>query len=416
MRTQFVKWFVVALTLALPAWATAQEVVPTRFVGPLSHPRYEDGGIYTSLEFLYMKQRNLTKTQPLVFRGFIDVDGSITGTAGTFVGSGAKALDAHDVAGAQSWSPGFNLTLGYRFADGLAIEARWWHLADVRSSAAASVIAPNYQNGPQLQDTFLFSPVFNVPPQFAGNANNVSSTTANPGATWGIWNAASMSQIYFTQRFDMVDVMGRIPIMQTDNYRSYGLFGPRGIVMWERFKWRTVDVGLPSATIDPNTGVVTFPTVGPNGFASGNAGGNTIGDYNNVVSNRLYGMVVGCGNEFRLGDTPVGTFSVYADLNVALYLDFVKGRARYELEDRSISYTYARNLFTVAPGFDGRIGFQWYIYEAISIRLGYNYVGLFNTVASPTPVDFNVGLARPRYEKGQFRSFEGLDFGIGFVW
>ena len=37
--------------------------------------------------------------------------------------------------------------------------------------------------------------------------------------------------------------------------------------------------------------------------------------------------------------------------------DFVKGRARYALEDRSIAYTYSRNLFTLAPGFDARIGF-----------------------------------------------------------
>ncbi|MEI7683806.1 MAG: hypothetical protein WCL32_02180 [Planctomycetota bacterium] len=421
MRTRFFKYLLVAVMAALPllAWpagASAQsEVIPRPFVGPLSHPRYEDGGWYTAMEFLYMKQRNLTKSQPLVFRGFVDVDGSITGVAGTFVGNNSVALDANQVAGAQSWEPGFNLTLGYRFENGLALQASWWHLADVRSSAAASIIAPNYQNGASLENTFLFSPVYNVPPQFAGNAYNVSAPNANAGATWGIWNAASVSQISFVQRFDMVDLLGRIPVMQTDNYRSYGVFGPRGIVMWERFKWRTVDVGLPTATIDAN-GNITLPAVDSAGFAVGNAGGNTIGDYNNVVSNRLYGLVVGCGNEFRLGDTPVGTFSLFADLNLGLYVDFVKGRARYQLEDRSISYTYARNMFTLAPGFDTRIGFQWYIYEAITIRLGYNYIGLFNTVASPNPVDFNIGSARPSYVKSQFRSFEGLDFGIGLVW
>jgi len=409
----------IALALPLAAWpspALAQnEVIPRPFVGPLSHPRYEDGGFYTAIEFLYMKQRNLTKSQPLVFRGFVDVDGSITGAAGTFVGDNSVALDAQQVAGAQSWEPGFNLTVGYRFQDGLAVQLSWWHLADVRSSAAASLIAPNYQNGAQLENTFLFSPVFNVPPQFAGNAFNVSSANGNAGATYGIWNAASISQISFIQRFEMVDLLARIPVMQTDNYRSYGVFGPRGIVMWERFKWRTVDVGLPSATIDAN-GNITIPAVDSTGFAVGNAGGNTIGDYNNVVSNRLYGMVVGCGNEFRLGDTPVGTFSVTADINGGLYADFVKGRARYELEDRSIAYTYARNLFTLAPGFDAHIGLQWYIYEAITVRVGYNYIGLFNTVASPNPVDFNIGQARPTYSKSQFRSFEGLDFGVGLVW
>jgi len=254
-----------------------------------------------------------------------------------------------------------------------------------------------------------------VPPQFAGNLFNlgggtVSTTNAtgsgNPGATFGIWNASSVQQISLVQRFDMVDLIARIPMMETENYRSYGLFGPRGIVMWERFKWRTVDVGAP----DLNT-LATFNYAGV-----GLAGGNTIADYNNVVSNRLYGLALGCGNEFYLGNTPVGSFSMYADVTAALYGDFVKGRAVYELEDRTIAYTYSRNMFTLAPGFDARIGFQWYIYEAITIRLGYNYLGVLNTVASPNPIDFNVGLARPAYSRNQYRSFDGLDFGIGFVW
>lgn len=407
MRTRLFRWLIAALFLTLPTSVFAQaEVIPRPFVGPLSHPRYEEGGLYTSIEFLYMKQRNLTRHQPIVFRGFVDFDGSITGVAGTYVGDNSVALDARQIAGNQSWSPGFNLTLGYRFQNAVAIEARWWHLADVRSSASASVTAPNYLNGAQTENTYLFSPNFNVPPQFAGNAFNVFAPGSNPGATWGIWNAASFSSISWVQRFDMVDVLARIPVLETENYRNYGLFGPRGIVMWERFNWRTVDVGLPGAN----------SAVDSNGFATGNAGGNTIANYSNTVSNRLYGMFLGCGNEFRLGDTPIGTFSLYADINAALYLDFVKGRAQYRLEDRSMALGFKRNMFTLAPGFDGRIGFQWYIYEAITIRLGYNYLALFNTVASPVPVDFNVGAPRPEYLKGQYRSFEGLDFGVGLVW
>jgi hypothetical protein len=286
----------------------------------------------------------------------------------------------------------------------LAIQATWWHLSDVRQSASASVIAPGYNNGENLENTVLFAPVFNISPEFRGNIRNLDAGT--DGATFGIWNAASVAQIRFVQRFDMVEVTGRYPVFESDNYRSYGVFGPRGIVMWERFRWRTVDVGQADPAL--NQGSIT---------GIGNAGGNTIGVYNNVVSNRLYGLVGGVGNECRLGMVDrLGTFSLYADLNVALYGDFVKGRAQYELEDRSIAYSYARNMFTLAPGFDARIGFQWYIYEAITIRLGYNYMGLINTISSPQPVDFNLGSLRPAFPKGQYRSFDGLDFGIGLVW
>ena len=409
MRTRMIHCLLAAIVLSVPTSARAQnEVIPRSFVGPLSHPRYEDGGLYTSLEFLYMKQRNTIQNQELMYRGFVDVDGSISAskTPGTFIGSHDLALATGQLNGHDSATPGFNLTVGWRFEDGLAIQASWWHLSDFRDSASASVIAPNYANGSLLQNTVLFSPVFNLPPQFAGNERNLD--VGRKGATYGIWNAASLAQIYFVQRFDMAEIMARVPIMQTDNYRSYGLFGPRSLIMWERFKWRTVDV----SAVDPSLANAQNGNSG----GIGGAGGNTIADYNNVVSNRLYGLFLGCGNEFRLGDTPIGTFSVYGDIDGSIYGDFVKGRARYSLEDRTVSFSYARNMFTLAPGVNARIGFQWYIYEAITIRLGYNFIGVFNTVASPVPVDFNIGSAHPAYPSGQFRFFEGLDCGIGLVW
>jgi hypothetical protein len=393
MRTRIIFCLLAALALGVPASVRAQaEVIPRDFVGPLSHPRYETGGLYTAFEFLYFKQRNPLQSQDIMFRGFIDIDGSISGAPNTFVGSNEVALNTRQLDGPQTYSPGFNLTLGWRFEDGLALQVSWWHLSDVRTNAAASVIAPDYRNGTNLENTVLFAPVFNLSPQFAGNLQNLD--TGNPGATYGIWNAASAAQISFIQRFDMVELTGRYPIMETDCYRSYGNFGPRGIVMWERFKWRTIDVS--------NTG---------------NAGDNTIADYSNVVSNRLYGLVFGVGNEFKIGEASrLGALSLFADVNVAMYGDFVKGRSRYELADQSIAYTYARNMFTLAPGFDAKIGFQWYIYEAITIRLGYNYLGLVNTIASPQPIDFNLGSVHPAYNRGFYRSFDGLDFGIGFVW
>ena len=70
--------------------------------------------------------------------------------------------------------------------------------------------------------------MFNFPINYAGNAFNLGGPNAgNPGATFGIWNAASLQTIGYVQRFDMVDFTMRVPVWQTDSYRNYGLIGPR---------------------------------------------------------------------------------------------------------------------------------------------------------------------------------------------
>ena len=81
--------------LLTPASAPAQvtydyAVEPVIFTGPLSHPRYEDGGFYTGAEAMYWKTNRVINSQQVASRGFLDVDGSITGTADTFVGSKAR--------------------------------------------------------------------------------------------------------------------------------------------------------------------------------------------------------------------------------------------------------------------------------------------------------------------------------------
>src|SRR5205807_1989323 len=128
-----------------------------------------------------------------------------------------------------------------------------------------------------------------------------------------IWNAASLETISYVQRFDMIDLSLRIPVWQSDCYRTYGLLGPRGATLFDQFKWRTVDADV-------------------NGLS--NSG--TVANYRNTTTNLLYGVAAGFGNELYLGNTPIGAFSVSVDLEVAGYMDFSKARANYELGDRTM--------------------------------------------------------------------------------
>lgn len=377
---------------APPAVVRAQnyEVPPVPFTGPLSHPRYEEGGFFMGLQFLYYRQTRPIRNQDIAYRGLVDVDGSINGTPGAFIGSGDLALTTHQLQGPGTWQPGFNLTLGWRFESGTVLQVSWYHLWDSRYSATAGLLPPNGNVGQNLENTFLTAFVYNFPVDYGGNPQNTFA--GNPGATFGIWNAASLMTIDFIQRFDMFDLTARMPMWQSDKYRMYGLVGPRIVWLWERFRWRTVDTDV-----------------------QGLATADTTAIYSNVTSNRLYGVHFGAGNEWFLGDTPAGAFSVSLDCQAALYIDFVKGRAKYELADRSTAATRARNLWSLVPGVEARASLWWYPWEAIQVQVGYDLFAFFNTVASPRPVDFNYGALDPAWDHGVFRFLHGLTLGVGFV-
>jgi len=404
MRTRL-GWFILAVALWLvPAGVHAQqngyyEVPPVHFTGPLSHPRYEDGGFFVAFDAVVWHMDRRIRNQTVAIRGFVDSDGTATGLVPpAFVGNGQEALNTEQLRGPSSWTPGFDFSFGWRFESGVVLTASWIHLADTRYSVSAGPIPPDFNGGALLENTFLFSPVTNFSPMYAGPRDLPQSIPPDPindatdTALYGIWNGADNMQIELLQRFDMFTLTARIPTWQSENCRTYGLIGPRIIVLYERFKWRTVDLDFLG-----------------NGTSVNNA------RYTNVVSNRLYGVHLGCGTEWFLGEVPIlGGFSCSLDAEAALYGDWVKGRAKYAREDEGTAASRARNFFRAAPGAEAKLSLWWYPWEAIQVRIGYNVLGLFNTIASERPIDFNMGVISPVYNQTN-RIFHGFDIGIGFV-
>ena len=396
MRRQSL-WLAVLLMAGMataPASALGQTYTPpdTVWPFPLYSNRPENGGFFVFGEFVFMHQTNPLEHQLIATRGIKDVFGDISGTAGKFLGTNAPALYADDAGGPGSFQPGFTFGLGWRFGNGVVVEGSWLHLATVRYDAGASLFPPGLNGGQNQEETFLFAPVFNFPNNFAGPPDKVQSQVDGfPVGSIGIWNGAANMQITFFQRFDEYNLVGRIPMYEDDCFRTYGLIGPRLSWIWERFRWRTVSPDL-------------FGFAGPDDVAI----------YDNVVSNRMYGVHAGCGTEWRSGDTPIGTFSLSLDLEAAGMADFVKERADYQLADRSISAKRARSEFHLVPEAQAAFNVWWYPIEGVQLRAGYSLEAFFNTVASPNPVSFNYGGLDPAWEH-EMRWFHGFNAGIAFI-
>ena len=370
--------------------AQMPEVPPVDFTGFLSHPRYDDGGIYVGLEgVLYSTNRPLT-SQTVAIRGFRDLDGSVTGTPGTFVGSKQEALNTEQLMGPGVQQPGWNLFIGYRFQSGVVVELDWLHLVQGIYHASASLISPTFNTGANFENTFLFSQVNNFSTLWAGPPQKFPQ--GDPGATFGIWNGASYEQIEFIQRFDVYQLNIRIPGFETADYRTYGIFGPRIAWVWDEFLWTA------AATDQFGNGGPAFTAI-----------------YHNYVSNRMYGIHAGWGGDWWLGQTPIGGFAFTFEAEAALYADMVKMNAGYELADGSVSSTRSGRKTTLAPGLEARLGLWYYPWEAVSINIGYDVISFFNTMSSHQPIDFNLGQVDPQYNYQFFRYFQGLRFGITFV-
>ncbi|HKB35105.1 MAG TPA: hypothetical protein VKD72_01540 [Gemmataceae bacterium] len=356
-----------------------------QLASPLYSTRPESGWFFHG-EYLLFRQTVPLRNQLVASRGFLDVDGGVTGTVGTFVGSGAAALQTNQVRGPGSYQPGFEAGFGYRFEDGTTVDVSWWHLTKAGYGAVATLLPPLLQLDQPLANTFLFSPVFNFPSDFAGPTNDVAAGT---GHAFGIWNAADLMTIEFVQRNEIFDLTVRKPIFETECWRTYGLVGPRFVWFWERFKWLTVDLNINGDAAPPENTAI----------------------YTNIVSNRMYGAFCGIGNECYLGHG----FSTSLDLEGALFLNIVKERAKYERGDRHVGPERQRKRidYTTVPEAKASLNLWWYPYEGIQVKLGYDAMAFFNTVAGQTPIDFDYSAVAPQWER-VFRFLDGLNIGIAF--
>jgi len=387
-------------------WDMSGNTMPTN---PLpTGPWQRDGsGFYAAAEFIMMRQSLTVGAQDVAFRGLVDSAGLLSGTPGAFLGSGEVALNT-DQLGPNQWSPGQRTTLGYRFENGWNFSISWLHLFDTKYSAGAGTQGPNFSNqGFNLENSFLFSPVFNFSPEFVGPvARNTTGGGIGTngqivfGALNGIWNGASDMTILLTQRFDNWDILGRFPIFETENARTYAIAGGRFSWIWERFQWRTVALGIDVENIPE--GDPPQQTSSPEWAAR----------YLNTLSQRMYGPVIGTGHEVWLGEG----FSLDLECTGSVLLDIAKQRAKYIREDQATQAKRSWVDYRVVPNLNIGLNLSWRPVEGVTIKLGYNAFNYWNTLQMTNPIGFNVGQIDPGYTKKDWRLLHGTNVGIGFIW
>ena len=390
-------------TYDVPGLPQANVPIPT---GQAGHQ-----GVYTFGEFIILTQTWTLGDQTVAFRGLVDSSGDITGTPGTYIGSGKVALSTKDF-GRVSYNPGYRIGAGYALGNGISVEASFLQQMDRNYHAGATLASPFFRSARDLSDTYLVAGVFNFPPQFAGPLTQttfddvdgiipvvrqsfgpqldvLSLGNQNPfqgGNTYGIWNAAAVMDIQYNQRFTEGQIQVRVPMFQTEYSRIYGLAGGRFDWFFERFQWRTVAYDI-----------------------LGRSSPRTAADYTNTLSQRMYGPFVGCGHEVYLGNR----FAVSLDVTGAALLDLVKERAKYELRSEEIQNKHSRDTFNIVPSFTANLNLWWYPLEGVQMRVGYNAWTFFNTRRMENPIDFNYGQIDPVYETQYFRLVHGVNVGLG---
>ena len=363
-----------------PISGEPSEKIPIPTGNPGSH------GFYTFFEFTYLTGTWTLGEQTVAYRGLVDSTGLITRVPGTYIGSGVKALSTNEF-GRQSWMPGFNIGVGYKLDDGTSVYASYLYSFNTTYGTAATLAAPFFRSRGDLADTFLVAGVFNFPPQYAGpNVRTQVEQVNNANAFYGVWNGASDMVIEYTNRYNQAEIGARVPMFQTEYSRIYGLAGGRFSWFFDRFQWRSISYDI-----------------------NGTAGPRDAANYENSLSQRMYGPFIGCGHEMYVGKR----LSVSLDLTAAGLLNIVKERAKYELGDESIQNKRSKNEFTVVPSFTGNLNLWWYPVEGVQMRVGYNAMTFFNTKNLDQPIGFNYGAIDPVYGTQVFRLMHGLNAGIG---
>jgi hypothetical protein len=256
---------------------------------------------------------------------------------------------------------------------------------ETKYSAVASLVPETLHPGSLLQETFLFSPVFNFPFEFGGAPEKIA--LGNPLAAFGIWNGANVMSLSFVQRTSIYDITYRVPIYNSEYCRCYGMVGGRYVQLWENFSWRTV-----STTWDGTAGQDDFAT------------------YNALTSNNMWGADIGLGSEFYMGHG----FAFSLDGRYATLMNFAREQAKYVRGDFAIGNKRAVRKFDVVPELQATANVWWYPFSGCQVRFGYDAMAFFNTYGTEQPVDFNYGSMTPGWQKIN-RYLTGFNAGIGFI-
>jgi hypothetical protein len=380
---------------------------------PIGTYQHDGSGFYTGVEFMLMHTPRMVGNQLIAIRGFDLTTGTpqfpggaspltpgIEGFApGTFLGSGQEALRSGDL-GRSTWMPGSRLTFGYRMENGWNFYVSWLHLLQAQYSGGAGQVGPSFLNpGGSGQDLFLFAPVYNFSAEFVGrNPFPPIPFFVNP--TDGIWNGATDMTIKYTQRFDNWDLAGRFPVFETENARTYAIAGGRFSWFWERFEWRTVKPELVTNGID-----FQFQET-PDSAAR----------YENTLSQRMYGPMVGTGHDVILYSGAAGAFGASFECTGSLLVDIAKKRAKYEREDQVTEAKRGQVDNCIVPNVNLEFNLTWQPFDGLVFRAGMNWYSYFNTYSMQDPVSFNVGAIDPPYTKAFYRYVGGCNFGMAYTW
>ena len=369
-------------------------------------------GLLTAIPNIQVAGQNIFRRELRELAGLFDSPG--------FVGSGETALDVSQLHQRNSYQPSVHMGLGWKMRDGSAISLSWLYVSEAQYRAGATLapqvgpgLLPDNVLGARLENTFLFSPVFNFPTEYAGADFKVAPQpgtvdlqnrpiSANAQTAFGIWNAATIMTIEFRQRFQQWDITYREPIWETENYRLNGLAGGRFSWIWEKFKWVTTSLGVETSGTADTADDITI------------SGPQNVGIYSNVVSNRMYGPFIGCEQEWYLGHG----FAVHLTGVSAILMNTVKERAKYETAAKYLGLPEnknARHEWTAVPQLQAKLGLMWYPTEFVQLYANYDFMTFFNTVASPRPIDFDYMLMSPGWTHVN-RIFDGWNAGVAFTW
>ena len=404
------------------------------FTAPLGDPGKT--GVFTFLDAVYYgSTHTLGRDQIVAWRGLVDTTGQVTGMPGTYIGSGVPALTTGQF-GRRSFAPGVNVGIGYKFDDGTTVHARILHTTGQTYAANASLASQYARSRPDLSDTFLTSGVFNFPPEFAGprtktafegsliypgynliipgtnssvtitsgpafvlaggqvltignvsiDAITVPARTLPDGLFYGIWNGASNMVISYKTWYTEAEIGGRVPLFESNSSKIYGMGGMRFHHFMERFEWLTQSYDI-----------------------NGVSGPRDAANYNNTLSQRLYGPYAGCGHEVYLGQR----FSLSGEIHGGIFLNVVKERAKYELMDNTIQSKRSRTDFDFVPTAGANVNLWWYPVKGVQMRVGYSGNTFYNTTRMSEAIGFNYGTPDPGYGTQYFRLIHGINVGVG---